>query len=105
MDEPKTINVFKVKGLCKANLKKDLKKVFVSINRATSIVSSADCSCPPDKYGYCNHAMALLLELADYSKRGSKQVPEEKVCASVARQWGIPGNKDLTNGNKNLTTI
>ena len=105
MDEPKIINLFKVKGLCKASMKKDIKKIFVSINCATSIVSSADCSCPPRKYGYCNHAMALLLELADYSQRGSKKVPEEKVCTSVARQWGIPGNKDLTKAPVMSTTI
>ena len=59
------------------------------------MVSSADCSCPAGKSGYCNHVMALLLELADYSLRGLKKVPEEKACTSVARQWGIPGNKDL----------
>ena len=81
----KTKNLFKVKGLCKASMKKDLRKVFVSINRATSMVSSADCSCPAGKSGYCNHVMALLLELADYSLRGLKKFPEEKACTSVAR--------------------
>ena len=91
----RTKNLFKVKGLCKASTKKDLRKVFIRINRATSMVSSADCSCPAGKSGYCNHVMALLLELADYSLRGLKKVPEEKACTSVARQWGIPGNKDL----------
>ena len=75
-------------------MKKDLRKVFVSIYRAISMVSSADCSCPAGKSGYCNHVMALLLELADYSLRGLKKIPEEKACTNVARQWGIPGNKD-----------
>ena len=65
-------------------------KVFVSINCPTSMVSSADCSCPAGKRGYCNHVMALLLELADYSLGGLKKVPEEKTCTSVTRQWGIP---------------
>ena len=101
----KTKNLFKVKGLCKASMKKDLRKVFVSINRATSMVSSADCSCPAGKSGYCNHVMALLLELADYSLRGLKKVPEEKACTSVARQWGIPGNKDLPKAPVMSTTI
>ena len=86
-------------------MKKDLRKVFVSINRATSMVSSADCSCPAGKSGYCNHVMALLLELADYSLRGLKKVPEEKACTSVARQWGIPGNKDLPKAPVMSTTI
>ena len=101
----KTKDLFKVKGLCKASMKKDLRKVFVSINRATSMVSSADCSCPAGKSGYCNHVMALLLELADYSLRGLKKVPEEKACTSVARQWGIPGNKDLPKAPVMSTTI
>ena len=91
----KTKHLFKGKGLCKVSMKKDLRKVFVSINRATSMISSADCSCPARKSGYCNHVMALLLDLADYSLRGLKKVPQEKTCTSVARQWGIPGNKDL----------
>ena len=59
------------------------------------MVSSADCSCTDGKSGYCNHVMALLLELADCSLRGLKKIPEEKACRSVARQWGIPGNKNL----------
>ena len=49
------------------------------------MVSSADCSCPAGKSGYCNHVMALLLELADYSLRGLKRVPEGKVYIIVAR--------------------
>ena len=63
----KTKNLFKVKGLCKASKKKNLRKVFISINRATSMMPSADCNCPAGKSGHCNRVMALLLELADYS--------------------------------------
>ena len=86
-------------------MKKDLRKAFVSINRATSMVSSTDCSCPAGKSGYCNHVMALLLELADYSVRGLKKVLEEKACPSVARQCGILGNKDLQKAPVMSTTI
>ena len=57
------------------------------------MVSIADFSFPAGNSGSCNHAVALLLELADYSLRGLKKVPEEKACTSVARQWGIPSNK------------
>ena len=86
-------------------MKKDLRKVFLIISRATSMVSSADCSCPAGKSGYYNHVMALLLELAGYSLRGLKKIPEEKACTSVARQWGIPGNKDLLKAPVMSTTI
>ena len=75
----KTTHLFKVKGLCKASTKKDLRKVFIRINRATSMVSSADCSCPARKSGHCNHVLALLLKLADYSLRALKKVPEENL--------------------------
>ena len=79
-------------------------KVFVRINCPTSMVSSADCSCPAGKSGYCNHVMALLLELADYSLGGLKKVPEEKTCTSVARQWRTPG-KNLPKAPVMSTTI
>ena len=60
---------------------------------------------PAGKSRYCNHVVALLLELADYSLRGLKKIPEEKTCTSVARQWGIPSNKDLPKSPVMLTTI
>ena len=49
--------------------------------------------------------MALLLERADYSLRGLKKVPEEKVCTSVAKQWRIPGSKDLPKAPVMSTTV
>ena len=70
-------------------MKKDLRRIFVSINRATALVSSVDCSWLAGKSGYWKHVMALLFELADYSLRGIKRVPEEKSCTSKARQLGI----------------
>ena len=70
----KTKNLFKIKGLCKASMKKGLRKVFASINRATSMVSSANCRFSTGKSGYCNHVIALLLQFADYSLRGFKNV-------------------------------
>ena len=65
----KTKNLFKVTGLCKASMKKDFRKVFVIINCATSMMSSAGCSCPAGKSGHSKHVMVLLLELAGYSLR------------------------------------
>ena len=35
--------------------------------------------------------MALLLELAEYSMRQFKSVPEGIFCTSRLRQWGVPG--------------
>jgi hypothetical protein len=86
-------NVFKTKGLCKASMKKDIWEVTVHISQNSSQVIYACCSCPAGMSGYCNHVMALLLELADYSTKLLKKVPTEISCTSKQRQWGIPGEK------------
>ena len=88
-------NYFKVKCKCKASMKKDMRNVEIVINRTTGTVVRGVCSCPAGQSGCCNHVMALLLELADYSIKGFKAVPTEVTCTSTARQWGIPGDKEL----------
>ena len=60
-------NLFTVMAQCKASMKKDKRKVVVNINIMNSKVVNGNCTCPAGKSGYCNHVMALLLELADYS--------------------------------------
>nr|XP_047142939.1 uncharacterized protein LOC124817168 [Hydra vulgaris] len=86
-------NVFKTKGLCRASMKKDIWEVTVHISQNSSQVIYACCSCPAGMSGYCNHVMALLLELADYSTKFLKKVPTEISCTSKQRQWGVPGGK------------
>ena len=86
--------LFYVKGLCKASMKKEKRSVAVKRSTISSKVLDGSCSCPAGKSGYCNHVMALLLELADYSLSQLnlfKFVPEEIACTSRLRQWGIPG--------------
>ena len=58
---------FVIKGTCKSSMKKDLRNVKVSLDISTGKVSNAQCTCPAGNSGYCNHVMALLLEIADYS--------------------------------------
>ena len=69
--------IFYVKGLCKASMKKEKRSVAVKLSTITSKVLDGSCSCPAGKSGYCNHVMALLLELADYSLSQFKSVPEK----------------------------
>ena len=38
--------LFKVKAKCKASIKNEARDVMVSLNRQTSFVSDASCSCP-----------------------------------------------------------
>ena len=69
--------IFYVKGLCKASMKKEKRSVAVKLCTTTRKVLDGSCSCPAGKSGYCNHVMALLLELADYSLSQFKSVPEK----------------------------
>ena len=75
-------NHFNVKAKCKASMKKEIRRVEVSLDRETGLVVSSKCSCPAGKSGYCNHVMALLFELADYSLNQLIIVPEEMACTS-----------------------
>ena len=72
-------------------MKKEKRSVAVKLSTTTSKDLDDICSCPAGKSGYCNHVMALLLELADYSLSQFKSVPEEIACTSRLRQWGVPG--------------
>ena len=82
---------FWVKCKCKASMKNEFRNVNIVLDSNTSRVLKAYCSCPAGKSGYCNHVMALLLLLADYSLQDLKSVPEEVSCTSQSRVWGVPG--------------
>lgn len=76
-------------------MKKEKRNIVVHLHRRTGKVVKGDCSCPAGKSSYCNHIMALLLELADYSSNQLKTVPEEVACTSRGRQWGVPGETSV----------
>ena len=86
---------FKAKCMCRASMRKDWRRVIVHILRATSKVVYASCTCPAGNSGYCNHVMALLLTLVDYSTQLLELVPEDTACTSSQRKWGCPVNKDV----------
>ena len=48
-------------------MKKERRPVAVKLSTITSKVLDGSCSCQAGKSGYCNHVIAMLLELADYS--------------------------------------
>ena len=86
---------FYVKARCKASMKKELRNVRIQLCKRTSEVYKATCSCPAGKSGYCNHVMALLYEIAEYSLNQLTEVPREKACTTVLRKWGVPGTRRL----------
>ena len=50
----------------------------VGINKVNCDIIFAKCSCPAGESGYCNHIMALLFEIADYSLHQLISTPEQK---------------------------
>ena len=88
-------NLFEIKCKCQASMKQELRNVYVALRNRTGKVDFAHCDCPAGKSGYCNHVMALLIQLAKYSLSGIEKIPDEVACASTARQWGVPGNKEV----------
>ena len=57
---------FQVKGKYRANMsKREVHNVEVFFNQTTGIAQTAHCTSKAGKSQYCNHVMALLIELAD----------------------------------------
>ena len=86
-------------------MKQELRNVYVALKHKTGKVDFAHCDCPAGKSGYCNHVMALLIQLAEYSLSGIERIPDEIACTSSARQWGIPGNKEVRKGPVMTTAV
>ena len=101
----RTLRTFIAKCSCRASMKKLSRHVVVHINRRTSNVEKARCNCPAGLSGYCNHVMALLLELAEYSLNSLSVIPEELACTSQLRKWGVPGNKEAVKSTVMKTSI
>ena len=72
-------------------MKKEKRNVALSLEISNGKVAEAKCTCPAGLSGYCNHVMALLLEIADYSLNQLDTVPDEISCTSRLRQCGVPG--------------
>ena len=66
---------FYVNARWKASMKKELRNVWIQLCKSTGDVYIATCSCPAGKSGYCNHVMALLHEIAEYSLNQLTEVP------------------------------
>ena len=71
-------------------MKNVTRSMNVTLNSKTTNVIKGYCNCPAARSGYCNHVMALLFEIADYSLHQLKTVPDEVACTSKKRQWGVP---------------
>ena len=84
-----TERIFDVQGKCKASMKKKIRVMEVGVNKTNCDSIFVKSSCPAGESGYCNHIMALLFEIADYSLHQLISIPEEKICSSMAQRWGV----------------
>ena len=98
-------NCIIVKAKCKASMKKLIRNMLVKLNKRTGTVEKASCSCPAGASGYCNHIMALLFELADYSLKQLEIIPDEPACTSQLRKWGVPGETKCRKEPVMITSI
>ena len=80
---------FQIKSRCRASMSTR------DVHNQEGDVLSAKCTCKAGKSSYCNHVMALLIEIADYYLHQLAEVPEEAACTERARRWGIPGERDF----------
>ena len=86
-------------------MKKELRNVRIQLCKMTGEMCKATCSCLAGKSGYCNHVMALLYEIAEYSLNQPTEVPQKKACTSALRKWGVPGNKEVVKETVMRTTL
>ena len=84
----KAKDLFKFKGVCYASMMKEKRFVEVHLCRKSSKVKYSHCSCPAGNSGYCNHIMAMLYEITDYSLHSLKLASTSKI-----RQWGVSAEK------------
>ena len=87
------------KAKCKTSMKNVVRDLMVYISRLTISVRKGYYSCPAGNSGYCNHVIALLFELAEYSLSLFENIPEEIFCASRLREWDIQSHKTKTTKN------
>ena len=89
----KAKDLFKFKAVYYASMKKEKRFVEVHLCRKSSKVKYSHCSCPAGNSGYCNHIMAMLYEITDYSLHSLKFDPLKLVSTSKIRQWGVSAEK------------
>ena len=66
----------------------DVHNQEVNLQLSSGDVLNAKCTCKAGKSSYCNHVMALLIEIEDYYLHQLAEVPEEEACTERARRWG-----------------
>ena len=97
---------FQIKSRGRASMStRDVHNQEVNLQLSSGDVFSAMCTCKAGKSSYCNHVMALLIEIPDYYFHQLADVPEEAACTERARRWGIPGERDFPKESVLVTSV
>ena len=97
---------FQIKSRCRASMStREVHNQEVNLQLSSGDVLNAKCTCKTGKSSYCNHVMALPIEIADYYLHQLAEVPEEAACTERARSWGIPGERDFPKESVLVTSI
>ena len=75
-----SIELFCVKGVCAASMKKIDRWIFIAIKKLDGSVMYAFCECPAGKTGTCSHAFAMMKLVAKWVVEKLKTVPNIKAC-------------------------
>lgn len=87
-------NLFCIKGVCAASLKKVDRWVTVVINTEPCEIYFAYCQCVAGKPGTCSHVFALLKLIAKWVIEKLKDVPIPAACTSRQCLWSVPQSRD-----------
>ena len=88
-----SIELFCVKGVCAASMKKIDRWIFIAIKKLDGSVMYAFCECPAGKTGTCSHAFEMMKLVAKWVIEKLKTVPNIKACTSRTCAWSIPQSR------------
>ena len=86
--------LFCLKGVCAASLKREDRWIFVAISKLTNKIVYCYCKCPAGKVGTCSHAYAMMKLVAKWVLEKYKLIPEPEACTSKACEWSVPQSRN-----------
>ena len=79
---------FHVRAICGASYRKENRKLNFAIQKSSSAVKYAYCTCRAGKGGWCNHVYPLMKGISKFSLEESKCFPE--LLPNCSCGWTVP---------------
>ena len=86
-------DLYVVKGLCAASLKKVDRWVVFCLKKNPCEIYFGYCQCPAGTAGTCSHGFALMKMVTKWIAEGQTNVPESVPCTSKLQVWSIPQSR------------